>query len=346
MPAFDSEFFSLLSIQAPTRISMPDPHQFGNSIVLRSIVIFTLFLAIQTSFAQQSSLTVNAINVDQEPAEGFFILKDNALQDSTWHFPLSEGTVYFPLFSTVGIIETYTNPEIKIYPNPIGRSHDVKILIDKSFRLKTIKVFNATGKEVYKGKVPIDNFTIQSSKGMIVLLFQNEDGFLITRKLISIVEGLSFQIEGLDKGGSLKSAYANAYTLTFEDVQPEDPEYSVLEEQVEVEDGEHRVLYKTLEYAPKNIIIQGVTSPDANGLVKTEDETIGSLPVDSDGLINHTFQYPFSKNRTLPIVIRLTDDYAEDVSISEDAKHNQVISLNQLLTYNYNLSGTLSFNVG
>jgi len=101
-----------------------------------------------------------------------------------------------------------------------------------------------------------------------------------------------------------------------------------------------RVINRTLEYSLKNIIIQGVSSPDASGLVKTDNETLGTITINSDGTISQqVFQHAFSKTKTLPITIEIQDENADPISLNSEAEHNKVVEIDTLLLYHYNLSG-------
>jgi hypothetical protein len=306
---------------------------------LKKLFLLLVFMLLSANLiSQQSSLTVNAKTAENQNASGVFILSDNAIQDSTWKTPLLNGTAYFPIY-TVGIEDNYINEYISIFPNPVGRNSDVRIKINQEYQLKAIRVYDFTGRVIYIGEPQLDEFSLTSCKGMLLLQFQDVHGAFSTKKLVSIADNLSFKLE-TEITGKKKSAQAESYTLTFEDLVPEDPEFTDYSEQISIGESEHVVMDLMLEYSLKNIVIQGITSPDARGDVKTNTETLGSLEIDSQGNIEQqTFRHAFSKNGSLPIVIELSDDNADKLSVMRNAEHNQPIEINALLTYNYGLVG-------
>ena len=306
-------------------------------------------------FSQQSSLTVNASSTESEPATGYFILTDNAIQDSTWKVLLNSGTAYFP-FYTVGIDGIDYNKSISVYPNPVGSYTDAKINIGANYQLKFMRIYNYTGKLLYMQEPPIDEFQLKSGSGLLLMQFQDKEGLITTKKLISTVDILNFKVlsdndvlnnKPNNEISKNKSLLTNSYTLTFEDLLPSDPEFDDYSEQISIDDTEHKVLDITLEYTLKNIIIEGITSPEITGIVKTGTDELGSLISDGDGIISQTsFQYAFSKNKTLPITIELNDNNADTINLEKDAEHNQVIHIDTLLTYNCILSGTSCSPIG
>jgi hypothetical protein len=313
---------------------------------LKIFLLLLVFTAISSySYSQQSSLTVNAKTTENENASGYFILTNNAVQDSTWRQELIEGSAYFP-FYTVGMVENLYDNNIKIYPNPIGTSTHAQIVISADYKLERLNVINALGQTIYIGEPPIDEFHVNTNKGLFFIQFQNNQGDISTLKLICNADVLVFKLR-TENGSAKKSTQANSYTLTFEDLAPDDPEYIDHTEQISIGEAEHQVKDITLDYSLKNIIIEGITSPDAQGLVKTNNESLGSLAIGTDGSINQqTFHCAFSKTKSLPISIEISDDNADQIVLEEQAQHNQVIEIDTVLTYNYSLYGTACSPVG
>lgn len=304
-----------------------------------------LVLLSATAYCQQSSLTINATSLENQPATGYFILTDKTIQDSTWAVRLSEGSAYFP-FYVLGIDDNHLSENISIYPNPIGSGSDARIVISDDYQLAAIRVFNYSGKLLYAGEAPISEFRVNTGTGLLLIQFQDKEGSLSTKELVSNADKLKFSISS-EATGYKKSAIITSYTLTFEDLMPEDPEFSDHSEQISIDDTEHKVMDITLPYEPKNINISGTTSPDATGVVKTGSEILGSLSIDGSGVIvQQTFHYAFSKEKILPVTVELTDEYADDISILTDAKHNQPIEIDTFLTYHYILSGTACSPIG
>ncbi len=292
-------------------------------------------------FSQTSSLTVRALSPEGEPAEGYFILFGNVVPDDVMKVRLSDGVAYFPL-NAVGLDEICHTGNISIYPNPVFDQSAAMILLNDNVDMEALRIYNAEGRLLFMGEDPLTQFKLDHAKGLLLLQFQSADGHVATRKLFSNHDFLTISVIS-SFSGIRKSAQTNAYSLVFQDLDPRDPEFEVYYQVLELDETEHKEMEIVLDYSRKNIVIEGSSTPGSQGYVKTDTTMLGGFYVDNQGNIpRQIYHYPFSKNKSLPIDIEISDDHANPLLLKRNAFHDQVINIDTFLTYRYRLYSSVS----
>lgn len=287
--------------------------------------------------AQESSLTIRAWSADNEPASGFFILSDDDLPDSTWRVPLKDGLAFFDL-SFVGIEPRSQDIDIKVFPNPSSK-HTV-ISISKELELSTFKILNCNGRITYSDEYPFKNAHVETGIGMCLIQFTNKKGESFSKKLLTSAQTTAIIFEGPHDQPVLKTTRNKTYTLRFEDLTPEDPDFEKWTQQIQIDPKDQISLEIQLEYTAKDFFVEGHCSPEANGFMKSGQQTFGILKADALGTIPRSlFQFPFSKNKVLPVTIELFDEHANVISLNKEIQPNSVIHVDTLLSYYFELEG-------
>jgi len=104
------------------------------------------------------------------------------------------------------------------------------IITGDGSQISGLRVFDFMGRLLYSGVSDNHSFIVNNSRGMLLFQFQNTEGSQLSKKVVCNANNLQVILThhrdpDMKPKESKKFSQSSQYTLTFEDLVPDDPEF-------------------------------------------------------------------------------------------------------------------------